>query len=111
MTRKLMPVLDIHVHMGRRHHLTPWVLAFLAGHIGQGALQTLEGITPADFEAFIKIEGVDRAVLLAEYSPKTTGVVPNEFTAGFCQGSDVLIPFGSVNLEDEVDAGTQVERC
>ncbi len=56
-------------------------------------------------------EGIARAVVLAEYAPKTTGVVTNDFVGAFCNGSDRLIPFGAVCLYDGTDTGIQTERC
>jgi predicted TIM-barrel fold metal-dependent hydrolase len=57
------------------------------------------------------LEGIARAVVLAEYAPNVTGVIPSEFTAEFCSATDRLIPFGSVDLNSDVDAGTQAEHC
>jgi len=47
---------------------------------------------------------------LAEYSPCATGVVPSEFVSHFCSKVDCLIPFGSLDLNSEVDPGLQTER-
>lgn len=106
-----MRVLDIHVHVGRRRHLNPRMIDYFSETIGPQVLDFLDNITPEALAAFLDREGVDAAVLLAEYSPRTTGVIPNEFIAEFCSHTDRLIPFGSIDVESGEDSGRQVERA
>jgi predicted TIM-barrel fold metal-dependent hydrolase len=106
-----MPVLDVHVHVGRSHQITPRLTEYLQQNIGKEVLSLLDGITPEEMEQHLSAQGVDRAVLLAEYSPKTTGIIPSEFIADFCHNSDRLIPFGSIDLDSGTDTGTQTEHC
>lgn len=106
-----MTVLDFHVHIGRREHLTSRFVQYYEALLGPGVLELLDGITPGSFLAYLDREGIDYAVVLSEYSPQVTGAVPSEFTAQFCAGSERLIPFGSVNLDGSVDPAVQVERC
>lgn len=106
-----MTVLDFHVHVGRREHLTPHFTRYYEGLLGPGVVELLDGITPESFLAYLDRESIGYAVLLAEYSPLATGTVPNEFVAEFCAGTERLIPFGSVNLDGSVEPAVQVERC
>jgi predicted TIM-barrel fold metal-dependent hydrolase len=53
--------------------------------------------------------GVDYAVILAEYSPLTTGIATNEKVAEFCRGNDRLIPFCSVNPSIHSNMGQMLE--
>ncbi|HMK35508.1 MAG TPA: amidohydrolase family protein [Desulfomonilaceae bacterium] len=106
-----MTVLDIHVHVGRREHLTARFAKYFEELLGPGVLTMLDTITPHSFVQYLDREGIDYAVLLAEYSPKATGVVPNEFVAEFCSETERLIPFGSLNLDGSTDPAVQAETC
>lgn len=106
-----MPVLDFHVHVGRREHMTPRFAAYFESVLSPGVVELLDGLTPKDFLSYLDHESVDYVVLLAEYSPRVTGIVPNEFVAQFCSGTDRLIQFGSLNLDGPVEPGAQVEHC
>jgi predicted TIM-barrel fold metal-dependent hydrolase len=67
-------------------------------HINPIVYKNFDGsMTPRSFLKFMKEEDVDFAVILAEDSPLTTGVVPNEFVAEFSQRDERLIPFVSIN--------------
>jgi len=104
-------VLDFHVHMGKRNHLNARFIAYFEQMFSDRSVELLDRLTPQAFVAYLDQEGVDRAVLLAEYAPEVTGVIPSDFTAEFCSVTDRLIPFGAVDLNADIDAGTQAERC
>lgn len=104
-----MKVLDFHIHVGQRRHFTPWLIACMEEQIGKHALSFLDGLTPERLVRYLDMQGVQAAVVLAEATPKTSGVIPNEFTAEFCRGRERLIPFGSILFESEVDPATQTE--
>ncbi|MFH0824954.1 MAG: amidohydrolase family protein [Pseudomonadota bacterium] len=87
------------------------MLSYLAEQIGAEFAAALDTVTPEGLLAHMDSQGVEKAVLLAEYSPKTTGVIPNEFTSGFCSESERLIPFGSVDVDSRVPTDEQVEVC
>lgn len=106
-----MAVLDFHIHLGRRHHLNPQFLTYFENGPGAQAVKMLDGITPRAFVEYIESQGVDRAVILAEYSPHVTGIIPNEFVAEFASAAGSVIPFGSVDLESPEAPAAQVERC
>lgn len=106
-----MPVIDMHLHVGTRHHWTPWVISYFEQNNPYYIERFVEEITPAGVLTYMDTQELDRAVVLPEYAPKTTGVVTNEFAADFCKDSNRLIPFGSICLYDETDTGVQAERC
>lgn len=104
-----MPVIDFHVHVGRRHHFTPWLISAMEMRIGKHAFEMFDSVTPQRLSDYMEREGVDTAVVLAEATPKTSGIIPNEFTAEFCSQSSKLIPFGSVHFESEIEPAVQAE--
>lgn len=106
-----MPLLDFHLHVGTRHQWTPWVMAYFAKMNPEYTRDMSEEITPEAVIAYLDSQAVDKAVMLSEYAPKATGVVTNEFTVGFCSGTDRLIPFGSVSLHEGAEPAVQAEHC
>jgi predicted TIM-barrel fold metal-dependent hydrolase len=76
------PLVDAHVHAARLPTLKPawrqWAHDF--GHPGvlDRVYDTDGTVHPARFDAYLADEGVDVALLLTEYSPKTTGIQPVE---------------------------------
>jgi uncharacterized protein len=76
-----MPLVDAHVHLARlptlKMTLERWVMARSA--VALGELYEEDGSPiPERFAAFLESEGVDCALLLAEYSPRVTGIQPIE---------------------------------
>ena len=106
-----MDVIDFHLHVGTKDNWNPWVMDFFRQvnpfyHDNFSRNITPEGVLP-----FLDTQGVSRAVTLAEYAPKTTGIVTNEFIADFCRNSDRLIPFGAICLYDEAPYDEQAIRA
>jgi predicted TIM-barrel fold metal-dependent hydrolase len=69
-------LIDVHLHAARRQSVKPawaqWVHDFGSGVVDD--LYDEDGtVDPARFDAHLAGEGVDVALLLAEYSPKATG--------------------------------------
>jgi predicted TIM-barrel fold metal-dependent hydrolase len=106
-----MELIDFHVHVGTKHHWTPWVISFFQEQNPEYIDDFVEEITPDGVLKYLDSQGVDMVVVLAEYAPQTTGVVTNEFVEEFCSESPRLIPFGSINLNDEAEPAVQAERC
>ena len=79
---KGVQLIDAHVHAARRPTLkSSWIE--WAEHFGKDVplsdLYDDEGtLVPARFDQYMEGEGVDVAILLCEYSPKTTGIQPIE---------------------------------
>jgi uncharacterized protein len=85
--------------------------SYLEKTMSPQALDQLDQVTPALLTQLLEGQGITYGALLAEYSPKTSGVVPNEFVAEFCRGGDRLIPIGSIDLNSDVDTGLQTDHC
>jgi uncharacterized protein len=70
------PLVDVHLHPARRDTLKPdwdvWMQGFDSTELE--ALYDGPAVNPARFDALLAAEGVDVAVVLAEYSPRVTGI-------------------------------------
>ena len=106
-------VLDFHVHVGRMEDWHPWVIDFLRTQ-NPSLFENFDGImSPKGLEELLISQGVKKGVILAEYSPLTTGVVTNEFVHSFCRAGnrDMFIPFASVDPATDPDPASTLERC
>jgi predicted TIM-barrel fold metal-dependent hydrolase len=76
------PLVDAHVHAARLPTLKPawagWAHQFGDAAALERVYDPAGTIDPARFDAYLAGEGVDVALLLAEYSPKATGIQPVE---------------------------------
>jgi uncharacterized protein len=106
-----MRILDIHVHVGNKQHLRPEFVQYITESLGPRISALLDGFGVDQFLMLLQQEEIAKTAVLAEYSPKVTGVVPNEYVAQFCAVSEKLIPFCSVNLNDDCSAVEQVNRA
>ncbi|MFX1540009.1 MAG: amidohydrolase family protein [Promethearchaeota archaeon] len=105
---KKMRIVDFHIHVGKREHWNPAIhKLFKKLNPGLYEIQN-EIMTPENIIALLDDSSVDWAIILAEVSPKVTGVVTNEFIAEFCKNHrDRLIPFCSIDpTEDQDPKGT-----
>ena len=92
-----MYIVDFHVHVAKFDMWNPWVHEYMK-RINPVVYRDFDGsMTPSSFLKFMKEEDIDFAVVLAEDSPLSTGIVPNEFVAEFCQRNERLIPLASIN--------------
>jgi hypothetical protein len=76
------PLIDVHLHAARLPTLKPawrqWADEFGDQEV-LGRVYDPDGtVDPARFDAYLADEGVDVALVLAEYSPKATGIQPVE---------------------------------
>jgi hypothetical protein len=94
-----MTVIDFHVHLADARYLKPEIMAFMRENNPGYCRHFGGGPHPEGIVAYFAAQGVTRAVMLAEYAPKATGVVSNEAIAGFCRDHQELIPFASISLE------------
>jgi len=73
-----IPLIDAHVHAGRFSSLNPAVREWAASFQAEVPLKRLyDGagdLVPDRFEAYLRSEGVEMAILVPEYSPKVTGI-------------------------------------
>ncbi|MGB2896162.1 MAG: amidohydrolase family protein [Anaerolineales bacterium] len=103
-------VIDFHIHIGFYHDVHPWVIEWMKTQgTDPGALEE-DVLTPEKFSRYLRENGVDYGVALAELSPITTGTLSNEAVAEFCQGIDCLIPFCNINPFLVADLSGELER-
>ena len=95
------PLVDVHLHAARLPTLKPawrsWAKDF--GDTGLiDAVYAADGtVDPARFDAYLAAEGVDVALLFAEYSPKVTGIQPVEDLLPLTAHSDRMRLVANVN--------------
>jgi hypothetical protein len=92
-----LKVIDFHVHIGRKEHWKEWVHAYQKASGSEFYDRYQEMTDPEKFGLYLKRENIERAVILPEISPITTGVVSNEYVLEFCQGRGIFIPFCTIN--------------
>jgi len=77
-----MAVTDAHMHVPRLSTVSPAWMRWAADFGQDSGWQTVFGPdgdpVPARLDAMLEAEGVDTALLFAEYSPRTTGIQPVE---------------------------------
>jgi len=106
-----MKVIDFHVHIASIQHWTPWVTQFVRENNPAYFERFAGGLVPEEVAALFAAQGVARAVVLAEYAPKCTGVLSNEATALFCRDHEELIPFGAISLENGIPYEVQARQA
>ncbi|MFQ5722114.1 MAG: amidohydrolase family protein [Candidatus Aminicenantales bacterium] len=89
--------IDFHVHVGLKENWYPWIHEYQKAANSEFYTRYEEMTDPAKFAAYLKQNNIEKAVILPEISPITTGIVSNEYVLEFCQGYDVYIPFCTVN--------------
>jgi predicted TIM-barrel fold metal-dependent hydrolase len=104
-------VIDFHFHAGLYHDFHPWVLEWMKTEVDDPEAFVNSVLTPEGIERYLRENGVDYAVALAELSPITTGMLTNEGVAELCRGTDRLIPFCSINPFLVADLAAELERC
>lgn len=95
--RKKERILDFHVHIGLKEHWHDWVNDFQRGVQSEFHTRYEEMIDPEKFASYLKSHQIEKAVILPDICPITTGVVPNEYVFEFCRGHGVFLPFCTIN--------------
>ncbi len=90
-------VIDFHIHIGLKEHWHEWVHDYQRSVQSEYYDRYPEMIDPEKFAAYLKSHHIEKAVILPEISPITTGVVPNEYVLDFCRGNELFIPFCTIN--------------
>jgi hypothetical protein len=106
-----VPILDFHVHVCKRWDWRQPVIDFVDKANPDFYQRFPVEVTGEGLLDYLTEQQIDRAVILAEYAPKTTGIVPNDFVAEICRVSRRLIPFGCVSLDVDMDPAAETERC
>jgi predicted TIM-barrel fold metal-dependent hydrolase len=106
-------VVDFHVHLALYRPQSPSLDELMRSAFG--SMETFMQFArkyddPANFLQLMRDEGVDYAVILAEYSPLTTGVASHERVREFCAGRKELIPFCTINPCDNPDPAGNLRR-
>lgn len=92
-----LKVIDFHIHIGLKEHWHEWIHSFQKAAQSEYYERYEEMIDPEKFAAYLKDHQIERAVILPEISPITTGIVSNEYVFDFCQGKDMFLPFCTIN--------------
>src|SRR5688500_7576177 len=99
-----MQVIDFHTHPYRPNELAPatwdWIktISSAVEHHGDRLLD------PRYVADVLRAEGVERAVVLAEHCPQTSGNVRTESVLEICaEEPDFFIPFASVDVNTDPD--------
>ncbi|RBM24125.1 amidohydrolase [Prauserella sp. PE36] len=83
------PVVDAHVHVPRLSTLKPawleWARRFSGPHPWRSVYDSAGDPVPERLDALFEEEGVDRALLFCEYSPRATGIQPIEDNLPFVE--------------------------
>lgn len=106
-----MKVIDFHIHVGNPKDWTPWVVEYFNVRNPVYFKSIFTNVTPEKVISYLRSQGIHKAVMLAEYAPKTSGIVTNEYVSEFCKGHNELIPFGSLCLYNEKPLTEQAEEA
>jgi hypothetical protein len=106
----MTPVIDFHMHTGLYHESHPWVAEWIGTQVDDPEAFVQDVLTPEGIVRYLRDNGVDYAVALAELSPITTGTLSNEKVSALCQEVDQLIPFCNVNPALVADLAGELER-
>jgi len=95
------PLVDVHLHAARLPTLKQawrtWAQDFGDSGVLGGVYDAEGTVDPARFDAYLAAEGVDVALLFAEYSPKVTGIQPVEDLLPLTAHSDRMRLVANVN--------------
>ena len=95
------PLVDVHLHAARLPTLKPawrtWAQDYGDGGLLDAVYAADGTVDPARFDAYLAGEGVDVALLFAEYSPKVTGIQPVEDLLPLTAYSDRMRLVANVN--------------
>ena len=95
------PLVDVHLHAARLPTLKQawrtWAQDFGDSGVLGGVYDAEGTVDPARFDAYLAAEGVDIALLFAEYSPKVTGIQPVEDLLPLTAHSDRMRLVANVN--------------
>ena len=95
------PLVDVHLHAARLPTLKPawrtWAQDFGDTGLIDAVYDADGAVDPARFDAYLAAEGVDVALLFAEYSPKVTGIQAVEDLLPLTAHSDRMRLVANVN--------------
>jgi hypothetical protein len=108
-------LVDAHVHAPALATLKPawleWADRFSRGHDWRSAYTPAGDPDPARLDALLAAEGVDRALLFCEYSPRTTGIQPIEDNLPIAAANPTRFRLvANINPHLHHPVGSEVER-
>jgi len=92
-----MVTVDFHIHVGKYEMYPPWVHEYQRKMNPKIYSDYDRYVSSSGILSLLDEAGIEYGVILAEYNPMVTGIVPNEYVAEVCSKSERLIPFASVN--------------
>ena len=92
-----MRVIDFHIHVALKDHYNESISNFLSEVRSEYHQRYDDLADPVRFADYLRSQQIEKAVILADYSPITCGIVPNEFTLEYCQDVEAFIPFVALN--------------
>ena len=105
-------VVDFHTHLAPYESIRPSLVEWTYSLVGEELEQRYaQAATPDGAERILDENGVDFAVVLADYHPMTTGITSNERVAEYCALHDRLIPFACVNPHLHQEPAAELGRC
>lgn len=104
-------IIDFHTHPWLPRHLSPATEAFIRG-ISPAVTQHGDRLEDPAFAAdVLRSEGVQRAVVLPEHCPETSGNVRTETVLAFCAAApDFYLPFASIHPRLDPDPAGLLQR-
>ena len=110
-----MPLVDAHMHVPRLSTLKPawreWAAEFGGDYPWRDTYDAAGDPVPSRVDALLESEGVDRALLFCEYSPRATGIQPIEDNLPFLeQNPDRFRLVANVNPHLHHPLASEVER-
>jgi predicted TIM-barrel fold metal-dependent hydrolase len=108
-------LVDVHLHAARLPTLKPawkqWAHDFGGTSLIERVYDGEGSIDPARFDDYLADEGVDVALLLAEYSPKATGIQPVEdLVPLITHNPDRMRLIGNLNPHLHYPVGEELQR-
>ncbi|MFT6897252.1 MAG: putative TIM-barrel fold metal-dependent hydrolase [Paraglaciecola sp.] len=104
-------IIDFHLHAGNYAELRTDIQELIRKIPLEDGVDVAEVFSNTDkMEAYLSRVGVVRSVMLAECGPGTNFSITSELIANRCKGSQILVPFGSVNPQFHTDAIAEFER-
>ncbi len=95
--RKHFKIIDFHIHIGLKEHWNESLHRFLKSIPSEYYRLYHLMSDPSQFASYLKALGLEKAVILPEINPTTTGTVPNEFILDFAKADEIYVPFCTLN--------------
>jgi predicted TIM-barrel fold metal-dependent hydrolase len=104
-------ILDFHTHPWRPEDLAPATVAFIR-RISPALREHGERLHDPEYAAdVLRAQGIERAVLLAEHCPQSSGNVRTETVLELCrQSGGFFLPFASVDPNTDTDPASMLRR-